>query len=84
VWDFPAAAATSLEFSYTWYSEYQCNKIVWATKINVTVKNEKGKSQLLKWKLGRNYNHAKSTEMQFPKFENPHHIPPTSLTTDAT
>jgi hypothetical protein len=41
VWDFPAAAATSLEFSYTWYSECQCNKIVWATKTNVTVEKKK-------------------------------------------
>jgi hypothetical protein len=39
---------------------------------------EKTYCQLLRWELGRDYNHAKSTVMLFPKFENPHHYPPTS------
>jgi hypothetical protein len=46
---------------------------------------KKKNCQLPRWELSLDYNHAKSAAMQFPKFENPHNIPLTSLlTTDAT
>jgi len=31
---------------------------------------------LLRWEIGSDYNRAKFAAMQFPKFENPCHIPP--------